>query len=311
MLRPTNSTEMVLRDDSIEGAAALRVHQVISAYGDEAANGSSVLIGFCSDLGVIANSGRPGAKAAPIALRKQLYNFAYFGPRPLLDMGDVIANEDSDLALMQGELSGAVLRVMTNGGRPVVIGGGHEVAWGTWGGIRAHLGEDQLRSKRVAVVNLDAHFDIRATPIPSSGSPFFQIATSLRDEKIDFNYICLGVSEVANTGVLFQRADQWGVEYVLDRELQNYDDSLISDILGRFDLIYLSVDFDVLPPWSMGAVSAPSTMGVPLDVVEELIETFVASQKVIAIDFAEFNPNFDQESLYARPASRLIMAALR
>ncbi|NNN13160.1 MAG: formimidoylglutamase [Acidimicrobiaceae bacterium] len=311
MLIPTNSTEMVLRDDSSEGAAALRVHQVISRYSDGAANGSSVLVGFCSDLGVIANSGRPGAKEAPLALRRQLYNFAYYGPRSLFDMGDVVADEDSDLALMQGELSGAVLRILTNGGRPVVIGGGHEVAWGTWGGVRAYLGEDQLRSKRVAVVNLDAHFDIRSTPIPSSGTPFFQIANSLRDEKIAFNYICLGVSEVANTGVLFQRADQWGVEYVLDREMQNYDDSLISEILGRFDLIYLSVDFDVLPPWSMGAVSAPSTMGVPLHVVDGIIETLVASQKVMAIDFAEFNPNFDRESLFARSASRLVMAALR
>ncbi len=311
MLRPTDRSDMVLRDDSGEGTAALRVHQVISAYSDGAANGSSVLVGFCSDLGVIANSGRPGAKAAPLALRRHLYNFAYYGPRPLLDMGDIVANEDSDLALMQGELSGAVLRILTNGGRPVVIGGGHEVAWGTWGGIRAYLGEDQLRTRRVAVVNLDAHFDIRSTPIPSSGTPFFQIATSLRDEKIAFNYICLGVSEVANTGVLFQRADKWRVEYVLDREMQSYDDSLISEILGGFDLIYLSVDFDVLPPWSMGAVSAPSTMGVPMHVVDEIIETLVASQKVMAIDFAEFNPTFDQESLYVRSASRLIMAALR
>ncbi len=311
MLVPVNSADMVLRDDSDEGPAALRVHQVISSFSPEAAKGSSVLVGFCSDLGVVANSGRPGAKDAPSALRRQLYNFAYNGPRKILDLGDVVADQGGGLAQMQGELSSVVRSVLRMGGRPVVVGGGHEVAWGSWQGIRGHLGDDLLRSKRVAIVNLDAHFDIRSIPIPSSGTPFFQIATSLFDSKLAFNYICLGVSEVSNTAVLFQRAEQWGVEYVLDREMQNFDDSLISDILDRFDLIYLSVDFDVLPPWSMGAVSAPSTFGVSMAVVDAVIETLVASQKVISIDFAEFNPSFDRDSLYAKSASRLVMTALR
>ena len=56
---------------------------------------------------------------------------------------------------------------------PLVLGGGHEVAFGSWSGLNRHLGGNG----KVGIINLDAHFDLRMKQeLASSGTPFFQIA---------------------------------------------------------------------------------------------------------------------------------------
>ena len=53
----------------------------------------------------------------------------------------------------------------------IVIGGGHETAWGHFQGL-AHPNKD------IAILNFDAHFDLRPLingQLGSSGTPFRQI----------------------------------------------------------------------------------------------------------------------------------------
>ena len=58
---------------------------------------------------------------------------------------------------------------------PVVLGGGHEVAFGTYLGL-ARISRSAHPGDRIGILNLDAHFDLRPGPVPSSGTPFRQIA---------------------------------------------------------------------------------------------------------------------------------------
>ena len=56
---------------------------------------------------------------------------------------------------------------------PVVLGGGHEVAWGSFQGIVRACSDRE----RILIVNFDAHFDLRdPAHVHSSGTPFAQIA---------------------------------------------------------------------------------------------------------------------------------------
>src|SRR5438105_3820550 len=122
------------RDDTpTEGPDALRWWQCVKPYREDTEPGI-VLIGFACDEGVRRNGGRVGAKEGPRALRKALANMAWHGGKLVYDYGD-IACPNQDLESAQHRLAAAVARVVGSGHRPLVLGGGHETAWGTFQGI--------------------------------------------------------------------------------------------------------------------------------------------------------------------------------
>src|SRR2546421_2696931 len=101
-----------------------------------------VLVGFPQDEGVQRNHGRPGAAEAPREIRRWLYRLTPWdgaqdadltGLR-LLELGDLRIDGSSggDLEASQaalGEVVGALLRAGTV---PIILGGGHETAYGNY-----------------------------------------------------------------------------------------------------------------------------------------------------------------------------------
>src|SRR3546814_18108260 len=81
------------------------------------------------------------------------------------------------------------------------------------------VNSDIALGKRIAIVNLDAHFDLRESSVASSGTPFLQSIKHARARGIALDYFCLGVSESANTRRLFSTADATGTRSLRDREL--------------------------------------------------------------------------------------------
>lgn len=75
------------------------------------------------------------------------------------------------------------------------------------------------QGKRIAIVNLDAHFDLRKQVQGSSGTPFLQAIEYAARHDMALDYLCLGVSESANTRQLFSTVDEHGVHYRRDDEL--------------------------------------------------------------------------------------------
>ena len=301
------------RQDPEDGELALRWHDKVlpwqevqpwSAGAQEAAG--VVLLGFACDEGVRRNKGRIGAAGAPQAVRKLLANSAWHLNRPVYDGGDVSC-PDGDLDAAHGRLAERVAAALELGHFPLVLGGGHEVAFGSWSGLNRHLGG----SGKVGIINFDAHFDLRMKlEQASSGTPFFQIAEQCAAEGSPSHYACLGVAETANTQALFARADELGVWYVKDEAmneralptLQSGLDAFIADC----DHLYLTIDLDVLPGAVMPGVSAPAARGVELAVIEPLIAHIRACGKLRLADLAEYNPTLDQDNRSARVAARLV-----
>ncbi|WP_280490784.1 formimidoylglutamase [Nocardia farcinica] len=279
----------------------LRWHQVVAPYAPGAEPGSCVFVGFASDEGVRRNKGRVGAAAGPDALRQAMAPMALDRPRRAYDAGTV---EVVGEALEEGQraLGGTVAGLLDAGHFPVVFGGGHEIAYGTYLGVAGS--SRRTPGTRLGILNLDAHFDLRADPVPSSGTPFRQILAAEGDA---VRYAVLGISQPSNTAALFDTAARFGVRHLPDDECDPATAlAFVDAFLAEIDLVYLTIDLDVLPAAVAPGVSAPAAFGVPLPTLQAVCDRVSASGKLAVVDVAELNPGLDIDNRTARTAARLI-----
>jgi formiminoglutamase len=296
------------RIDSDPAGDSRRIHEVVRVY-ESGAEPSVVLLGFCSDEGVRRNLGRVGAKDGPAAVRAALAPLAWHaGSVSLCDGGDYIC-EGEQLEQAQLELAGKVQELLAARHFPIVLGGGHEVAFATGSGVFAA----HPSSTRIGIINIDAHLDLRVPPARNSGSSFADLARRALDEKRSFHYMCVGISESSNSGALLARATELGAVCVSDRAVRE-DTTRIkkqsADFINGVDAVYLSIDMDVFPSFESPGVSAPASLGIPFEVVLELVQMIVQSRKVVALDIAEVNPRFDSDHRTARLAARIIHSVI-
>lgn len=292
-----------------------------SAGGDSGAGGAATdgrhttaLIGFASDEGVRRNHGRVGACQGPAALRSALSSLAVVdGTGYLADAGDVtvqLGSEDSpgDLEAGQVQLAQRITALVDTHDLTVVLGGGHETAYASYSGL---AGSTRVCSDtRIGILNLDAHFDLRQAPLPSSGTPFLQAAQDEQSAGRQFSYAVVGISEANNTRVLFQTAEQLGVRWLTDEQSQTADLGAVREFVRGFiaevDVLYLTIDLDVLPAAVAPGVSAPAGLGVPLEVITACVQEATRSGRLALADVVELNPTLDVDGRTARTAARLI-----
>ncbi|MFC9790994.1 formimidoylglutamase [Rhodococcus sp. NPDC127528] len=292
------------RDDG-PGAEHLRWHSAIAPLAGRTDSGAGVLVGFRSDEGVRRNKGRPGAADGPAALRRALASMSLASPVRLFDAGDVeVAGEDLDGG--QARLGSAVTDLLDAGSLVTVLGGGHEVAYGSYLGIANSAAV--ASGARLGVLNLDAHFDLRSDARPSSGTPFRQMADRETALGRTLDYAVLGISQPSNTAALFATAAELGVRHLLDDDCANpaVVESFLDEFLDGVDVVYLTIDLDVLPAAVAPGVSAPAAFGVPLEVIQRVCDLVARSGKLALLDVAELNPGLDIDNRTARTAARLI-----
>ena len=301
MYKKPNSDLWSGRVDEQDGELGKRWHQKVESleYPYERNSGVAFL-GFECDEGVKRNKGRVGASEGSDELKKAMGGFADHQNSKLYDCGKVVATED--LEKSQEELALHVTALLQNNHFPIVLGGGHEVAFGSFMGLYNHFEED------IAIINFDAHFDLRENEVATSGTPFAQIASTCKE----FNYMCLGVSKAANTKALFAQAEALHVEYILDTKMTymyiNDIKTKLDNFLKQKEYIYITIDTDVFPAYQVPAVSAMAGRGVDValvyDVLEYLFENY--REKIKLIDIAEYNPKYDINEIGKKVVSRLI-----
>ncbi len=269
---------------------------------------SFALLGFCSDEGITRNLGRSGAIDGPDAIRQVLAKFPIqrLNTR-VYDAGDIIY-EDGDLENAQIALGEAVGQLLLHDITPIILGGGHEMAWGHYQGLAKHH-----PSTDIGIINFDAHFDMRPL-LPdnkgSSGTPFLQIAQAHEKNKRHFDYNCIGIQRASNIQALFDTAKKYHTKFILadDLQLEDYKKSsdFVERILERNQLIYLSLCLDVFGAAYAPGVSAPQAMGVAPWKILPLVRQLAESGKVISYDVAELSPKYDIDQRTAKLASHFI-----
>ncbi|NNC22698.1 formimidoylglutamase [Salinisphaera sp. USBA-960] len=294
-------------------ADSLRWHQCVEPWTGQTDPGIA-LLGLASDAGVARNKGRPGARRGPQAIRTALANMAWHADdqQRIYDAGDIVCGDDTNGHAMeqaQYDLGQRAAALMRAGQRPILLGGGHEIAFASWQGIATHLASSETQP-RIGIVNLDAHFDLRdPAEIRSSGTPFNQIAADCEARGWPFRYACLGVARASNTAALYRRAHELGVLVHEDRDLERGPDTVADDLqafIADCDYLYLTIDLDGLPSSEAPGVSAPAARGVSLARFEPLIDAVRDSGKLCAADIAELNPDYDIDKRTARVAARLV-----
>lgn len=259
----------------------------------------AALIGFASDEGVRRNGGRVGAAEGPSALRAALASLAVHEELTVVDHGDVVVAGE-DLEGGHRRLGEVVAAAREDAGLTVVLGGGHETAYGSHLGLGPRPG--------LGVLNLDAHFDLREADRATSGTPFRQIAADRVEAGVGFDYAVLGIARTGNTTALFDTAEALGARWLLDDDCQETGAAtrFVSDFLAGVREVYLTIDLDVLPAAVAPGVSAPAALGVPPFVIQAVCDAVVDSGKLVHLDVTELNPRLDVDQRTARIAARLV-----
>ncbi|WP_162923528.1 formimidoylglutamase [Arachidicoccus soli] len=280
----------------------------LNEIGKEELEHSLVFLGFECDEGVARNKGRVGAIKGPESLRKVFSNLPvhFFPYQKIVDLGNIICT-NKNLEEAQKHLSMTVAMILEKGGFPFLLGGGHEILYGHSVGVRKNY-----PNKKIGIVNFDAHFDLRKPieNIATSGNGFYQIAEDCKRENNDFLYFVLGIQESSNTLELFDRAKNLDVNYILARDIHLLNIEKIKNELKNFlnktDIVCLTIDLDVFASADSPGVSAPTPNGLRYDFVfYEIIKCLAESKKVVSIDFAELNPNFDIDHRTAKLAANI------
>jgi len=273
--------------------------------------GQPVLIGFPQDEGVRRNGGRPGAAEAPGTIRHWLYRLTPWDAQrgldlaalELIDLGDVRC--EGSLEQTQAALGEVVAFALENGAIPVVLGGGHETAYGHF------LGHVRF-GQPVGIINMDAHLDVRPTlsGLGHSGSPFRQAMEHANWPLPGDRYVCLGAQPFA---VSRQHADwvrarggviRWRSE-VQGRLLEHFQRQ--SERLGQLGCrIHVSLDADVVASAEVPGVSAPNPLGLSAAEVCACLLAAGASPLVAGLDVVEINPGLDRDGLSARWAATAV-----
>lgn len=267
-------------------------------------SGEFVLHGFAVDDGVRRNKGRVGAMDAPDIIRRNMTNFPVIHPDFILkDFGDIFC-EDSNLEDAQANLSSKVTEVLKIGGKSVVLGGGHEVTFAHYKGIK-----NAFPDKKVGIINIDAHFDNREINPEigaTSGTGFWQIA-----QEGEIHSLHIGIQRNSNTLKLFDAAHQYGMNYILADEL--FFENLpavyqkIDALAEQVDVLYLTVCMDVFNAAIAPGVSALAYNGIFADAVfMHFYRHILKNPKLVALDVAEVNPTYDIQERTARLAASLV-----
>ncbi len=271
--------------------------QALKDYGD---NGIAI-IGFASDEGVKRNLGRSGASKGPDTIRHFLAALPAHKPMSIIDVGTVHC-VNGELELAQKNLALIVEYCLENNYTPLVFGGGHEVAWGHYLGLKSSFPE-------VSVINFDAHFDLRGSDKPSSGTPFKQIALDKKSDGLPFPYCVLGIQPSANTQSLFTSAKELNTQYLLAQEMsvekKAWQKAFLDDFLSQSQQIYLTLCLDVFSASVAPGVSAPQPAGLSPNQVFPLLNYIFETGKVVSVDIAELNPRYDIDNHTARLAAQL------
>lgn len=259
-----------------------------------------VLIGFPSDEGVRLNGGRTGATQAPDAIRDQLFRLTPDAEqserfiallRHTADSGNlkVTGDVESDQELL-GETVASYLK---EGVLPIILGGGHETAFGHFlGYVKA--------KKACRILNLDAHPDVR--PLKNgkahSGSPFRQALE--HDSGICSDYVVAGLQSQSFALTHRRYLDDKGCRFFMRDEMNV---RMFRDLIGDTGPMMVTFDMDAVDQAYAPGVSAPSANGLAPDLWLHAARLAGQSSAVTSFDLSEVNPVYDRDHQTARLAA--------
>lgn len=227
------------------------------------------------------------------------------------------------LGALSRELADEVATAIASGALPLVIGGDHSMAAGTWRGVaRAYA---TVGAAQPGLVWIDAHLDAHTPDTSRSGNPHGMPLAALLGH---------GAEELA--GIPGPRLDPTRLAVVAARSYEAEELALLRqqgvriftmDDIRRRGLgavleeavqiaggpagggFGISLDLDALDPLEAPGVSTPVEHGLAGEVLRRCLRGLLRNPRLSALEIAEFNPERDRENRTARLAIDLVESA--
>jgi formiminoglutamase len=271
-----------------------------------------VLLGVPEDIGVRANFGRPGTHSAWDCALKSIANIQhnrFCKGSQILVLGKLDIQDDMELAKnldfqnvderkklselvekIDKEVSHIVFTILKSGKIPIIIGGGHNNAYGNIKGLALAKG------KPINVINFDAHSDFRILEGRHSGNGF----SYAFDEGFLKKYFVFGLHEsYTSKNVLLRLKDLEDrvrfntYDEIAIRKEKNFEQELTQALqFIKSDSFGIELDLDALPGL---ASSAMTLSGFSVEQARQYVNHFGSSPNACYLHICEGAPELDQQ----------------
>jgi len=230
----------------------------------------------------------------------------------------------SDLSI---RLAREVALVLESGRFPLVLGGDHSCAIGTWSGVASAL----ARRGSLGLVWIDAHMDSHTRATSWSGMPHgmplaallgygeakavtAQVASTVTEGTLDPRHVSLvGIRsyEPAEAELLDRlgvrifdqrQVDARGIESVLDEAV-----AVARTATGGYGI---SLDLDAVDPQEAPGVGTAVAGGVPARPLTAALAACCGDESLAALEIVEYNPHRDRHGRTAQLVENLMAAVL-
>jgi formimidoylglutamase len=263
---------------------------------------------------------RPGARFGPRAIREAQYTSGSIHSLQLdVDPFEVLTVVDAgDANIVPSFIERAhamiyrkVREVASTGAIPIILGGDHSITWPAATAIA------ELRApRRVGIVHFDAHADTANDGwgvLASHGTPMRRLIES---GAVDGrNFVQVGLRGYWPPKETFHWMQEHGLRWHFMREIEERGaEAVIADAIGEAldgpDVIYLSIDIDVVDPGMAPGTGTPEPGGMLTREVLRAIRQIVGAVELAGMDIVEVSPPYDQAETTAMVANRAALEAI-
>ena len=267
-----------------------------------------------------AVSHRPGARFGPRAIRQASYhsgeiNSLQLGIEPYAWL-DVVDAGDAPITPIDVERSHAVIRrkvleVARSGAIPIVLGGDHSITYPSASAIA-----ETVAPRRLGVVHFDAHADAANTTwgrLHSHGTPMRRLIES--GAVAGRNFVQVGLRgywpNVETLEWMRGQEMRWHLmTEIEERGAEAVVAESIEQALDGPEVIYLSVDVDVIDPGMAPGTGTPEPGGMLTRELLRAIRQVVGRVELAAMDVVEVAPQYDHAEVTAMAAHRCVLEAI-
>ncbi|HMJ02749.1 MAG TPA: agmatinase family protein [Conexibacter sp.] len=291
------------------------VADLVTPYRDDAEH-SALLLGVPFDTTTL---GRAGSRHAPRAIRDALAGLLGFDAdtgtdlsdlAPVGDLGDVdVLHTDVDATW--DRITSVTRELAAHDAPLVVLGGDHGLTFPVLRGLVADGG------RRLGVVNLDAHYDLRPSyhGQPASGVPFRYALERLDGAIRGESCTHIGVTGWANSHAAAAYADRVGLRAFSGAELRSGSlEQIVTEAVARgttdTDGLWISVDIDVVDGAFAPGTSSPTIGGIDSRELLRLVHLLAQAPQVVGIDVVEVAPQYDVSGITAKLAAVAVVTFL-
>src|SRR3990170_758664 len=265
---------------------------------------------------------RPGARFGPRAIRMAPTTWSNdlawsiqldvepFSNLKVVDAGDapiVPARPGRGLRVIHEK----VFRVASCGAIPIVLGGDHSITYPSAAAVARHVWP-----RKVGVVHFDAHADTGAEnwgSLIAHGTPMRRLIEEVW--VAGPNFVQVGLRGYWPERETFEWMRDRGLRWHTMVEIEERgSEAVIADAIVEAldgpEVIYLSVDIDVVDPGMAPGTGTPEPGGILAREMLRAVRQIVGQVELVGMDVVEVSPPYDQSEVTAMLAHRIVMEAI-